>query len=81
MTEFVVQLDVTDPGDTERLTSALDALADWCDDLGSDMLSDDQPEFMMTTVHTGHCLRRRLIFRSQEQASKFMTFWRGQPGD
>ena len=78
MAEVVVQLGVEEASDTERLTSSLDAFAKWSDEMMSTGAANDVPEFMMTTVHNGECLTRRLIFQERQHAAKFLIFWRSE---
>jgi len=74
MAEVVVKLSNEEIGDEDRFVSALDAYAEWCSELMSDSLSD----FMMTTERTLQGLNRRLIFRDEEHASRFIAFWTTQ---
>ena len=78
MAEVVVKLDVEEAGDTERLTSALDAFAKWSEEMLSVGAANDAPEFMMTTVHNGESLTRKLIFQERQHAAKFLVFWRSE---
>lgn len=78
MSEVVVQLEVDGVGGAEQLMTALDAFAKWCEEVAA---NDDEahiPEFMMTTVHTGVMLKRRLIFQERAHAAQFLMFWRSE---
>ncbi len=78
MTDVVVKLEGEEAGDSMRLALAMDAFAKWVEE--TDDLNDasEALDFMMTTEHTGSCLRRKLTFHDRSHAAKFLVFWRSQ---
>ncbi len=80
MSEVVVQLEEREAGDDVRLMDALDAFAKWCDEVAASDAGAEVGDFMMTTIHTGDMLRRKLIFQDHAQADQFLVFWRSRGG-
>ena len=76
MSETVVQLNVEDQSDLERLTNVLDEFARWCEDFAKRHPDADTPEFMLTTEHNGNCCRRKIIFDDRRHADQFLVFWK-----
>ncbi|MEZ5937142.1 MAG: hypothetical protein R3C52_02860 [Hyphomonadaceae bacterium] len=75
MSEVVVQIQ-DDGSDPARLADALNAFAKWSEETGQDSRSDEAPDIMMMTEHSGDFIRRKLIFQSRAHAARFMVFWR-----
>lgn len=75
MSEVVVRIDETEARDSSLLSNALDAFARWAEQAGFGGNSDDAPDIMMMTEHTGGGVQRKLIFQSGDHAERFMLFW------
>ena len=75
MSEVIVRLNIEGEEDTERLMTALDSFALWCENRSVTHPDDVPAEFMMTTEHNGRGLCRKLIFADQEHASQFLRLW------
>lgn len=78
MSEVVVRLACDALGDEERLVSTLDAYVEWCETMMS--ANDDDPlaDFMMKKERTSAGFARKLVFRDQEHANRFLVFWNTQ---
>lgn len=76
MSEVVVQISADESQDAARLTHALDAFAKWSAELGFTNNSDDAPDIMMITEHSGLGIRRKLVFQDRDHAARFLVFWR-----
>ncbi len=76
MSEVVVQISADESRDPARLTKALDAFAKWSQETGLTGDSEDAPDIMMMTEHSGGEVRRKLVFQNREHAARFLVFWR-----
>lgn len=75
MSEVVVQISAEESRETAHLVDALDAFAKWTQENGV-AASDEAPDFMMLTEHSGGQMRRKLVFQDRDQAARFLVFWR-----
>lgn len=76
MDEAVLYVTERAEADGNRLSAVLDAFARRCDQEAVGKDDADRPNIIMTTVHNGFVVRRKLAFETLGHATRFLAFWR-----
>jgi hypothetical protein len=76
VSETILYVSEPQGADATRLVSIVDEFVRQRDNNSFDDPSADLPCIIVTTIHRGDVVRRKLAFQDPDLAVRFLTFWR-----
>ncbi|WP_022695642.1 hypothetical protein [Ponticaulis koreensis] len=77
MSDVIVHVSVGDNQTESKFFAAIDAFARQRFGV-KNTHSDEAPDIMVKTIHSGQSIRKAITFQDRETASDFLNFWRRQ---